>query len=246
MNEILPDARSDNKAERGSALVYILIAIALLAALTFTFMEPASQQTSSQNTFKTISGLDSQIHLIRSSIQQCVLTYPRGDNTINASSTTDSGADDVYPINPDSSHFSSASPGQSGNRFVRNLRCPGHNTTGNEEDHVKIFSGQSGRFLPPAPPLFTDWQYYNGDDGIFFWLETEKSDLYIRSALEKIDDKYSECEADVIDASSGAENLDSGGDVSCSSGSTCFRLFMIANGTAVYNGDSDNDEASCP
>lgn len=235
-----------SKTESGSALVYILIAIALLAALTFTFMEPASQQTSSQNTFKTISAVESQIHLIRSAIQQCILTYPRGDTTINASSTTDQGANDIYPINPNSSHFSSAAPGQSGDRLVRNIRCSGHNATGNAEDHVRIFSGQSGRFLPPAPPLFSDWQYYNGDDGIFFWLETDKSDLYIRSALAKLDDKYSECEVDIVDASTSAENLDSNGDVQCTSGSLCFRMFMITTASATYRGDEDGDEVSCP
>lgn len=228
------------RPERGSALVYILIAIALLAALTFTFMDSSSQQTSSQNSFKTVSGLDTQIQLIRSSIQQCILTYPKGDNAI-----TDTDANIVYPINPDSTYYSSATPGRSGDRLVRNIRCPGQNT-GDAEDHVKIFSGQSGRFLPPAPALFDDWQFYNGTDGVFFWLETDKSDAYISSALEKLDDKFSECEADVIDASGSAENLDSGSTLSCASGSTCFRIWMIATGTATYEGDADNDEASCP
>jgi hypothetical protein len=238
--------RDQNHHEKGSALVYILIAIALLAALTFTFMEPSSQQTSSQNTFKTVSGVESQVHLIRSSIQQCILTYPLGDSTIdNSGSGTDPYANKVYPINPDSVHYASATPGRSGDRLVRNIRCPGNNS-GDADDHVKIFSGASGKFMPPAPDLFEDWQYYNGEDGVFFWIQTDKSDLHITAALNRIDNKFSECEADVVDATGSAEDLDSSGEVSCASGYTCFRVFMIANNTAVYNGDDENDEADCP
>ena len=71
--------------ERGSALVYILIAIALLAALTFTFMQPSSQQTSSQGVFKTVAKLESQTDIIRSTIHACRWAYKRGDTSIDNS-----------------------------------------------------------------------------------------------------------------------------------------------------------------
>ena len=159
---------------------------------------------------------------------------------------TDPSADIAYPINPDSSHFSSADIGPSGDRLVKNIRCPGDSTTANAYDHQKIFSGSQGRFMPPPPSGFNDWQYYNGEDGVFFWSGTENTDLFVASALSKIDDKYSECEADVIDASSGNVNLDSSGDTQCDSGNLCIRLFMTASTTATYNGDADGDESSCP
>lgn len=213
-----------NIPERGSALIYILIAIALLAALTFTFMEPSSQQSTSQSSFKAVTGVESQINLIRSSIQQCILTYPKGDLAI-----TDDDVNKTYPIDPNSSYYSGATPGQSGDNLVRNIRCPGHNTTGNARDHVRIFSGHSGRFLPPPPALFGEWQYYNGEDGVFFWIETDKSDFYILSALEKIDEKFSACETDVIDATGGQQSLTTDNTLSCPSGSLCLRVFMINN-----------------
>lgn len=238
----------NSSRETGSALVYILIAIALLAALTFTFMEPSSQQTSSQNTFKTVTGVESQVDMIRSSIQECVLAYSVGDSTIdNSASGTDPGAKAYYPINPNSDHYSSVTPGPSGDRLVRNIRCPGNNPgTPNEANHAKIFDSSSGRFLPPAADFFTEWQYYNGDDGVFFWTSTDKSDAFLNAALQKLDDKYSECEVDIVDASGAARDLDSNGEVSCSSGSTCYRIWMVVNNTAIYNGDADNDEAGCP
>jgi type II secretory pathway pseudopilin PulG len=103
--------------ENGSALVYILIAIALLAALTVSFMQNSSQQTSSQNTFKSAAVIQGQADIIRSSIQECILMYPGGDDCINggsgtcnaaATAGTDPAALENYPINPDSSFYTNA------------------------------------------------------------------------------------------------------------------------------------------
>lgn len=233
-------------AEKGSALVYILIAIALLAALTVSFMEPSSQQTSSQNTFKATTAIQSQIDTIRSAMQECVLLFPNGDATIdNAPAGTDPGANVRYPINPDSDHFNAATPGKSGDRLVRNMRCPGDNPGNpNEADHALIFTGQSGKFLGPAPDLFDDWQLYNGTDGVFYWTETSNSDAFLTAALQKLDEKYSECEADIIDASAAQQALDSDSPavVSCPQGSTCFRIWVVQESSAVFNGDADGDE----
>lgn len=243
---------SPPQAEAGSALIYILIAIALLAALTITFMEPSSQQTSSQNTFKTASGLESQANLIMSAIQECVVSYPKGDNAIivTGGGATDLNARKNYPINPDSTYYTSATPGRSGNQLVKNLRCPGNNPGGLlVKNHEKIFVGSAGKYLPPPPDLFDDWQYYNGTDGVFFWTKTNKTDAYLAASLKKLDDKYAECETDIIDtsvATAGAKNLDSAGVYQCPAGYLCWRVRMIAKPSAVYNGDADSDETSCP
>lgn len=245
-------------AERGSALVYILIAIALLAALTITFMEPSSQQTSSQNTFKTVASIEGQIQTIRSAIQECVLSYPKGDKCINAAAAgyctiggvTDAGARKNYPLDPDSTNYTNATPGRSGDHKVKNIRCPGNNggENANHDNHALIFGGADGKTLPPAPDLFDDWQYYNGTDGVFFWTKTDKTDAYLLAGLKKLDEKYSECEADIIDTShpaAGDKDLDAAGTRVCPNGSICFRYWMIRNGSAVFNGDADGDEGGC-
>ncbi len=236
------------RQERGSALVYILIAIALLAALTVTFMEPSSQQTSSQGSMRVVTAVDSQVNLIRPAIQECQLLHRAGDKSIdNSSSGTDPDAQRNLPIKPNSSHYSSATIGPTSGRLVKDIRCPG-DPGGNDENHVHIFKGSSGKFLPPPPELFEDWQYYNGVDGVFFWTQTNKTDGFIQTALQKLDEKFSECEADIIDARSGAQDLDSSSpaEVECASGFTCFRVRVTMKPSAVYNGDSDNDESSCP
>jgi len=227
--------KHNRKSERGSALVYILIAIALLAALTVTFMEPSSQQTSSQSGFRTAAEVKGQVDVIRSSVQECILRYARGDNAIeNDPGDDDEGARIQYPINPDSSYLPVAS--QSGDQLVRNIRCPG-NQGATANDHQPVFGGSTGKYLPAPPALFGEWQWYNGNDGVFFWMATDKSDAYLKSSLAKIDENYSECEVDIIDNMSGgsAVNIDSDDTIACPSGALCFRVWMVTdNDTAVH------------
>ena len=237
-----------HKHQKGSALVYILIAIALLAALTATFMDSSSQQTSSQNTFNTVTDLKSQINLIRSSVQECVLTYPEGDagpdgNTGLRSPVTPNYS---YPINPSSAYFTApATP--AADDGVENIRCPGN--PGNSKLHASIFGGTSGKFLPPAPSLFQNWTYYSGVDGVFFFISTNKTDPYLAAALEKLDDQFSECEADIINNSAGSGGMDLTTDgttgPACPASSRCLRVWMIAT-DPQYVGDTSSDESTCP
>lgn len=235
--------KNRKQTQKGSALVYILIAIALLAALTATFMDSSSQQTSSQNTFNTVTDLNSQINFIRSAVQECVLTYPGGDSTPGFAAAN--AANVPYPINPSSTYLSSpATP--VGNDLVQFLRCPGN--PGDSNNHATIFGGSSGKFMPPPPKLFNPWTYYSGADGVFFFNSTSMSDAYLSTALLKLDDQFSECEADVVDNTSGGVPLSiaSGSAVTCPANSLCFRVWLIAQSSADYAGDDGLDEAGCP
>ncbi len=227
--------------EHGSALVYILIAIALLAALTITFMEPSSQQTSSQNTFKAASDIKSQVDFIQTTIQECVLYY--GDQGDETARTEGFQKNAPFPIIPSSPYFDnhSVTPGSTVSNEVKHIRCPGN--PGNDPNHALIFSGSSGKFMPAQPDLFGEWMYYAGDDGVFVWIETTKTDAFVQSALEKIDEDFAPCEADIIDAGSGAYDMDSDTPdiATCPNGSTCFRVWFKQKGSSQRY-----QEAGCP
>jgi hypothetical protein len=232
-------------AQKGSAFVYILIAIALLAALTTSFMRPSSQQTTAQQSFKTISNLKSQLEFIRSTIQQCVLMYPDGDRGLNGTSGLIGTSNTPYPINPSSTYLTSPDS----DNLVKHVRCPGD--PGGSTDHSDIFTGRSGKFLPPPPDLFEEWVYHNNVDGVFIYNSTDKTDAFLDTALQKLDDEFAECEADIIDATSGDIELTStanAADPKCLDGSKCFRLWLVTQPSATYNGDTDGEEAaaSCP
>ena len=207
--------------ERGSALIYILIAIALLALLTVTFMEPSGQQTQSQNSFKTVSEMQSQVDFIRSAVQECILLHPNGDVNI----PNGLNADKRYPIAPNTPGGTYAGFPTAANRNVANIRCPGN--PGDNPAHAAIFGGSTGKFMPPAPALFNDWQWYNSTDGVFFWISTNKTDSFIQGALEKMDGEFAACEADVTTTAGAAVNLDVAGTVQCPANSSCFRVWMV-------------------
>ncbi len=202
-------------SEKGGALIYILIAIALLAALTTTFIQPGGQSSRTQNAFKLSSELNSQSRVIRSGIQDCILRYPGGDDAI-----TETGYIDPYPLNPDSTD-TQYSAHVTTNKNVSNVRCPG-------AAYEMIFGGSGAftTFLPPAPSLMEDWQYFNGSatlygmafNGVFYEIKSDKSDPFIAESMQKIDGLLSSCEVDytVGDGSNGCEN-----------GHQCLRFWII-------------------
>lgn len=243
-----------DEREAGSALVYILIAIALLAALTASFMNNSSQQTTSQNSFNTATELNAQINFIRSAIEECVLTYPGGDINIINTYDADEQKNQPYPIMPIADYYTDASATNTGasggtTSLVKDIRCPGN--PGDDENHAFIFLGTSGKFMPPPPNYFNDWQYYNGDAGIFFWTETTFSDAFLDTAMQKVAAQYNECESDVIDATAGDVDLASDtapasgnaalfGEVLCDDGSKCLRIWMKRDGASDLP-----DEVAC-
>lgn len=221
--------------QKGSALVYILIAIALLAALTATFMDNSSQQTSSQNTFNTVTELNTQVNFIRSAIQECVLTYPQGDALWSSTHPNP-----PYPIAPSDTDMETPAP----NDQVQYLGCPGNNTSdATDMRHARIFGGSSGKFLPPPPSLFGPWSYHSGVDGVFFYTATDKTDSFLTTALAKLDDQFSECETDVINGAFNMTSLGAGGPA-CPADNTCFRIWLIAQATATYQ--DPIEDAACP
>jgi type II secretory pathway pseudopilin PulG len=232
---------------KGSALIYILIAVALLAALTVSLMEPSSQQTQSQTSTSLVTDLSGQISFVSSAISECIITYPNQDSEL----TTTEQKNAPYPINPQDPYFDTqtADPLSDPDDSAKYIRCPGNpgGTGATNQNHARIFGGSSGKFMPAKPSLFDDWTYYNGADGIFLMISTTKTDPFISSSLAKLDEKYSECESEVIDRRGlGSINLTTdttpgdGGVRTCAANAICFRYWIILKSTALHQ------DASCP
>jgi len=200
------------QSSRGSALIYILIAIALIAALTAMFMQPASQQTRSQNSFKLSAELNGQVQMIRAAIQDCILQYPQGDNEINVAGYVGPN----YPLDADSTYLDD--PATLGTKDVGSIRCPGNNPGDPDENqHGLMFGGNSGRFMPATPAMMTPWTYHNGTGismfgetytGVFFQIDSAATDAFVAEAMQKVDAQFTECEAEYIagDGANGCED----------------------------------------
>lgn len=234
-----------NNTMAGSALVYILIAIALIAALTVSLMEPSGQQSQSQSSAGLINDVSGQISFITTAVSECVLSHPDQDSGL----TTTEQKNTPYPINPMDPYFTaqSATIGSDTDNTVKNIRCPGNpgGSAAGKQNHARIFGGSSGKFLPPPPALFTDWTYYNGADGVYIMTTTNKTDPFIASSMTKLDARYSNCESEVIDRrtlsdltiTSDTTPGDSAARV-CPGGSLCFRYWIILKNTAIHQ-DTD-------
>ncbi len=230
----------------GSALIYILIAIAMLAILTAALIEPGSQQAQTQSGSNLISTFQSQISMIRAAIQECVITHPDQDSELSSVQQKNR----PYPINPWDPYYTAqgAVPGVAPDNLVQYLRCPGNpgGTGPTNQNHAAIFGSLAGKFFPPAPAPFGDWKYYNGADGVFIYATTGATDSYILPSLQKLDALYSPCEADIIDGT--LSNVPISSDIipggaavrSCGPGKICFRYWIVQKATAVGAG------AGCP
>ncbi|HRK98620.1 MAG: hypothetical protein KDJ26_00270 [Alphaproteobacteria bacterium] len=241
-------SKGNRASVRGSALIYILIAVALLAALTVSLMEPSGQQAQSQNSTNVFSELDGQIGFISSAISECVLTHPNQDSELTITEQENA----PYPINPSDPYFDaqSADPLSDPDDTVKFIRCPGNpgGTGSNNQDHARIFGGASGKFMPPNPALFGEWEYYNGADGVAITISSSKTDSYIESALLRLNDKFAQCEAEVIDQRSGGSiNITSdvtpgaGSERQCAAGNICFRYWIVLKPSAIHV-----DTPACP
>jgi len=235
-------------SQKGGALIYILIAIALLGALTTTFMGSGGQQARTQNTFKFATEINSQARVIRSAIQDCILRFPQGDSA----DISETGYVTPYPLNPTSSEFSS--PSVTGD-LVSLLQCPGTGAQNNSnvDDHDPLFSGggQFSTFLPTTPDLMEDWIYFNGHatggsqifsmdfQGVFFEIRSDKSDPFIGESMQKIDESMAACEVDhqVGNGTNGCEN-----------NHQCLRYWIIRTGSTGPTGTANatNGQNPCP
>ena len=191
--------------ETGSALVYILIAIALLAALTVSFLGSDTQQSRSQNAFRLATTIENQILFIDSAIQECILTYPRGDASVNSVTTTDAGYVAPYPLTPSSTHFTASTLGPASAARAEFIRCPG-NPGGDQNNHEPIFGGSSGKFLPPPPELFDNVIFVNAGSTVVIGFSSTRTDPYIFEAFERVDERFSDCEV-AIGVSGGISTL---------------------------------------
>lgn len=194
------------KSQRGNVLLYILLAVGLLAALTYSYVQDSRENYSSQQSIHLAEQLFSQINMIKSAVIQCTLEYPMGggDTDNDGSIGTTDNPNNPYPLNPSSALNASrkigAWPGVSdpiaaaANDYVRNLTCVGAPAAA---AYIFQGSGNQGRFLPPPPPGFTEWSYTNDSTGVFITITASATDAAAQSALTRIQSKFTSSQASV-------------------------------------------------
>jgi hypothetical protein len=217
---------NNSSFQKGSALIYILIGIALIGTLTATMLNGSNQSAASQKSFQLAHKLEADIKFIEAAIQECIINYPDGDPTVNSGPITDAGYIAPYPLHTDSDHFIGSTLGKTTISLVSKIRCPGD--PGLDNNHAPIFDPAKGMFFPKPASNMGDWGYFNmaglvqGEnvDGVYIQIPTAKSDMYIRDAMMKLENKYPDCKLDYIvgDGTNG-----------CVNDRYCIRYWLVRN-----------------
>jgi hypothetical protein len=195
------------RGQRGSVLFYIFIAIGLLAALTLTFVNSGKEGITTQAAQRMTENLYVQANGIKSSILECVYTYPNGGGDLDGDGDIDSddNSNIPYPLDPTDANNPD---GAAANDQVRNMQCPGA-PSGSYAIYDGV--GTTGKFLPPQVNGFSEWIYQNNANGIYIQT-TGAADQAVTAALDRLEARFDTCEAD----------LDYG---SC--GATCLTIFIL-------------------
>ncbi len=200
-------ANHQQKGQQGNALLYVLLAVGLLAALTFYFVQDSNENYATQDAIHISEELYAQVNTIRSAISECTLDYPNGGPDVNGDGLISSSENpnNPYPIDPLSPNVTYETAGcsktsnaanciiASTNDDVGNLSCPGAGI-----GYEWLFSGTNnqGRYLPPTPNGFSAWTYSNTSSGVSISI-TAPSDVAANDALTRLLSKFTSGQASI-------------------------------------------------
>ncbi len=205
-------------SQAGNALLYVLLAVGLLAALTYSYAKDSRENYAAQSSIHIAEELFAQINMIRAAVIQCTLEYPGGGGDMNCDGviSASDNPNNPYPLNPSNALNLQAGAGLSctagpapggctasgnasgciavaGNDNVRNLAC-----IGAPAGTAYMFqgTGNEGRFLPPPPSGFSEWTYVNNVNGVYIQI-TAPSDAAAIQALNRLMDKFTSTQANI-------------------------------------------------
>ena len=199
--------------EAGNVLFYVFMAVGLMAALTFAYVNGSRDSFSAQNAMRIGEELFVQSNLIRAAVAQCTIEFQQGggdlapappalpDGVIDANDNPNN----PYPLNPSSPLNPRAPAGIAAapNDEVRYLTCVGAPVG---EANIFQSGGNQGRFLPPPPPGLSQWIYKNDANGVYIQINSLQ-DATAQQALERLLTKFGACQADMNFGGCGPECL---------------------------------------
>jgi len=198
--------------EKGNVLLYVFLAVGLLAALSYAYVKDSRENYASQSSIQVAETLYSQANMIRAAVMECAEEYPSGGGDMNGDGIVDTndnpnnpfplapsnalnlqaGRNNTTPIGPTGCTVTSNAAGcipqeSPANDYVSDLYC-----IGAPLGAAAMFSGASnqGRYLPPMPGNFTPWVYKNdltfGGAGGVYIQTTSPGDAASAIALNRL------------------------------------------------------------
>ena len=139
------------KKQKGIAITWILAMITLFTATMAIYSVMARASAVQKLIFDSTEKLNAQVSTIHSSLTNCALLYPTGNNGTG---------------------FQPAYPGGSNVEVVA-LDCPGSTYT-----NKNLWTGRGGERIPNTPTGMSPWMYTNNASGIFLQLSSNGDPTY--------------------------------------------------------------------
>jgi hypothetical protein len=204
---------------RGSVIVYILITIFLLGMLIFSLTSGPKKSIVSQHIDENFSALSSDISVIESSINDCVLFYSKKVDSDGDGVDDNNNPNIPYPLYPPL--LTSGGAGTS----LTGILCPGAPPA-----KQKVFDNKAGhsfRVLANTS-LYTLNYLTDTTEGVLVRVTRASADPIWAETIARLDSKYSDCKAAALTAAG-----------TCVNG--CFYYWILRRATSVTA-----PEAGCP
>ena len=206
----------NRSSESGSIIIYLIMALVLMAALVVYMTQGTKKGPQSQQLDEMSQYLESDLKVIDSAINDCVLTYSRAvdvDNDGDKDATDNPNA--PFPL------YGTLGSGGAGTA-IANIKCPGAPTA-----KQVIFNNGPGRnFRLLSGSDYTVTYFTDGTEGVRITISRASASDIWSEAISRLNTKLATCQAEV----------DSAGD--CANG--CLKYWVKRRSTSTAT------EGGCP
>ena len=209
--------------QRGSIIVYILIAIFLTGLLVSAMSQGTKKSASSEQINELLLYLQADIQTVQSNITECVVSYqnnnfcPAGGTCVNEYTTQDT----TPVVNPNVPFPTPVAAASSGGTVLTSIICP--RAPAAQQTIFTNSVSQSLKLLQDTTN-YTATYYNNGTDGVYIRITRNVADPLWTEALARLPSKYQACSTVVSMSASDPTGFN------CSAG--CFYYFIKRPGPA--------------
>lgn len=177
----------NKQTERGSIVIYLIIALVLMATLVVFITQGTKKGPQAQQLDETSQYLESDLGVISAAINDCVLTYSRAvDVDGDGDKDTTDNPNAPFPL------YGDLSSGGAGDDIMA-IKCPGAPAS-----KQIIFDNSPGRnFRLLSGSDYTVTYFTDGTEGVKITISrSSTSDIWLE-AIDRLNTKLSTCQAEV-------------------------------------------------
>jgi len=196
-----PFRHSDDRLEysekntSGNILMYVFIAVGLLAALTVAIVKDGTVRDPVQEARRAADVLIQQSNYLRTAFQECAMLYPDGGGDLDGDGDVDNN-DNPYAPFPLEATDSKQPNGAGASQYLIDQQC-----TGAPAATAYMFRPPS-RYNVPDPQITSQWFYEAGSAGLRLEVSYSFPDQIRDNVVDILDQRLADCEFSTYDTGS--------------------------------------------